>query len=70
MGQCKDVLKSICCPEVVNSKDSPEGMAYQEALDRFNAAHCVVPCPAIACIMGHGVCMASSVSAGQCVLMP
>jgi hypothetical protein len=69
--QCKDVLKGLCCDEPVNSKDSPEGMAYQQALDRYNAAHCATACPAVVCpVSMRTVCMPSSVSAGVCVFAP
>jgi hypothetical protein len=68
--QCTDVVKGLCCPEPVNSKDSPETKAYLEALDRVNAAHCTVGCPAVVCPSGHTTCQASAGSAARCVFGP
>jgi hypothetical protein len=59
----------VCCDVPVNSKDSPEGMAYQQAIDQFKTAHCAVPCPAIVCLP-HATCMGSAGAAGQCVPTP
>jgi hypothetical protein len=72
MSTCLGVVKGLCCNEPVNSNNSPETMAYLEALARYNAAHCTVPCPAIVCPdpNGHSTCVASATSAGRCTVRP
>jgi len=67
--QCQDVVAGVCCSVPINSKSSPEGMAYLAALDRYTAARCRTICPLIACRTGTPTCLASAGSgAGQCVL--
>jgi hypothetical protein len=71
MGQCQDVVAGVCCPVAINSKSSPEGMAYLAALDRYRATpQCRTICPLIACRTGTPQCVASAGNGtGQCVLL-
>jgi hypothetical protein len=68
MKQCQDVVAGVCCPAPINSKSSPEGMAYLAAFDRYKAAQCRAICPLIACRAGTPTCLASASGPGQCVL--
>jgi hypothetical protein len=67
--QCSDVLGGVCCPVLVANKNSPEAMAYADAIAAVEAAGCVVPCPAVPCedLSAGGYCQPDEGMNGHCL---
>jgi len=68
--QCQDIIEGLCCPIGVNNMNSPEVIAYLEALKAFQENGCIATCPPIPCpSMPQANCMSGGLD-GTCVIVP
>jgi hypothetical protein len=63
---CQDTVEGLCCKAPVASATSAETMAYLDALNKYNAAHCVAVCTQALCPAGPASCMPDPAGGGQC----
>ena len=56
---CTQRVESFCCPITVTDANAQATLDYLAALGPYKKM-CPMPCPAIACTTGPGVCMATS----------
>ncbi len=69
--QCQAFVTGLCCPIAVNDVNSPEVVAYLEALQQFVQKECEAKCPPDPCPpTPQANCMASGGLQGTCVVLP
>lgn len=69
--ECTDTIEGLCCPIAVNDLNSPEVIAYLEALKQYQQNGCMPMCPPDPCpSMPKADCMATMGIEGTCVLIP
>lgn len=69
--QCKEFIDGLCCPIAVNNMNSPEVIAYLQALQAYLNAGCIASCPPVPCPQNpKASCMGGAGSSGDCVVSP
>lgn len=70
-AQCQDIIEGLCCPIAVNDLNSPEVIAYLEALKKYREGQCMPMCPPDPCpSMPMANCMSAGGLLGTCVILP
>ncbi len=69
--ECKDIIDGLCCPIAVNDLNSPEVIAYLEALKKYRENQCMPMCPPDPCpSMAQANCMSAGGLLGTCIILP
>lgn len=69
--QCQEMVEGLCCPIAVTDMNSPEVLAYLQALQAYLNAGCMAMCPPDPCPQNpQQSCVAQMGSLGNCVVSP